>query len=65
MGKQEPPKEYGKIEDTEPMTRKRMGTADEEFLASLEGYLFQEGSSLSAAGINYNSLKMQRLIAHG
>ena len=32
------------------------------FLASLEGYPFQEGSSLSAAGINYNSLKMQKLM---
>jgi arylsulfatase len=31
-----------------------------EFLASLEGFPFQEGSNLSAAGINYNSLKMQK-----
>ena len=34
----------------------------QEFLASLEGYPFQEGSSLSAAGINYNSLKFQKVL---
>ena len=28
-----------------------------EFFKSLEGYPFQEGSSLSASGINYRSLK--------
>ena len=28
-----------------------------QFLASLEGYPFQEGSSLSASGINYRALK--------
>lgn len=32
-----------------------------EFLESLKGFPFQEGSSLSAAGINYNSLKMQKI----
>ena len=34
----------------------------QEFLASLEGYPFQEGSSLSAAGINYSSLKIQKVL---
>ena len=34
----------------------------QEFLASLDGYPFQEGSSLSAAGINYSSLKIQKAL---
>jgi arylsulfatase len=32
------------------------------FLASLEGYPFQAGSSLSASGINYRSLKAMKLL---
>ena len=28
-----------------------------EFLATIDGYPYQEGSSLNAAGINYGSLK--------
>ena len=30
-----------------------------EFLATIPGYPFQEGSSLNAAGINYNTLRLQ------
>ena len=33
-----------------------------EFLGSLEGYPFQAGSSLSAAGINYRSLKALKIL---
>jgi arylsulfatase len=33
-----------------------------EFLATIPQYPFQEGSSLSAAGINYNSLKAMKLL---
>jgi arylsulfatase len=33
-----------------------------EFLASLQGFPFQEGSSLSAAGINYRSLKALKIL---
>ena len=33
-----------------------------EFLGSLEGYPFQAGSSLSAAGINYRSLKAFKIL---
>ncbi len=33
-----------------------------QFLATLEDYPLQEGSSLSASGINYNSLKAQTLM---
>jgi arylsulfatase len=32
------------------------------FLGSLQGYPFQEGSSLSASGINYKSLKAYRIL---
>ena len=32
------------------------------FLDSLEGYPFQPGSSLSAAGINYRSLKAMKIL---
>jgi arylsulfatase len=32
------------------------------FLGSLEGYPFQEGSSLSASGINYRSLKAYKIL---
>ena len=34
----------------------------QEFLASLEGYPFQPGSSLSAAGINYRSIKAMQIL---
>lgn len=34
----------------------------QEFLATLEGYPFQEGSSLSADGINYRSLKAMKIL---
>ncbi|MEW8381963.1 MAG: arylsulfatase [Candidatus Thiodiazotropha taylori] len=34
----------------------------QEFLASLDGYPFQSGSSLSAAGINYRSLKAMKIL---
>jgi len=34
----------------------------QEFLGSLEGYPFQPGSSLSAAGINYQSLKAMKIL---
>ena len=34
----------------------------QEFLGSLEGYPFQEGSSLSASGINYLSLKAMKVL---
>jgi arylsulfatase len=30
-----------------------------EFLGTIQGYPFQEGSSLNAAGINYGTLKAQ------
>ena len=33
-----------------------------QFLGSLEGYPFQEGSSLSSAGINYRSLKAFKVL---
>ena len=33
-----------------------------QFLGTLEGYPFQEGSSLSASGINYNSLKAAKAL---
>ena len=33
-----------------------------EFLGSLQGYPMQMGQSYSAAGINYNSLKMQKFV---
>lgn len=33
-----------------------------EFITSLEGYPFQEGSSLNAAGINYNTLKAAKAL---
>ena len=32
------------------------------FLASLEGYPFQKGSSMSAAGINYRSRKAIQIL---
>jgi hypothetical protein len=32
------------------------------FLGSLQGYPFQEGSSLSASGINYKSLKALKIL---
>jgi arylsulfatase A-like enzyme len=41
---------YGRIQDTAPLTRQRM-------VASVEGYPFQQGSSLNAANINYTTLK--------
>jgi arylsulfatase len=31
-----------------------------EFFMTIPGYPFQEGSSLSAGGINYNSLKARK-----
>lgn len=34
----------------------------QKFLASLEGYPFQAGSSLGAAGINYRSLKAMQIL---
>jgi arylsulfatase len=34
----------------------------QQFLASLEGYPFQPGSSLSASGINYRSLKAMKIL---
>ena len=34
----------------------------QSFLGSLEGYPFQAGSSLSAAGINYRSLKAMQIL---
>ncbi|MCG7899640.1 MAG: arylsulfatase [Candidatus Thiodiazotropha weberae] len=34
----------------------------QEFLASLDGYPFQSGSSLSASGINYRSLKAMKIL---
>jgi arylsulfatase len=34
----------------------------QEFLASLDGYPFQAGSSLSASGINYRSLKAMKIL---
>ena len=32
------------------------------FLGSLEGYPFQQGSSLNAAGVNYNTLKAMKVL---
>jgi arylsulfatase len=37
-------------------------TKVQEFLGSLEGYPFQAGSSLSASGINYRSLKAMKVL---
>jgi arylsulfatase len=34
----------------------------QEFLASIEGYPFQAGGSLSADGINYRSLKAMKIL---
>jgi arylsulfatase len=34
----------------------------QEFLASLEGYPFQPGSSLGADGINYRSIKAMQIL---
>ena len=34
--------------------------AQAEFFMTIPGYPFQEGSSLSAGGINYNSLKAMK-----
>jgi arylsulfatase len=34
----------------------------QEFLASIEGYPFQPGSSLSADGINYRSMKAMQIL---
>jgi arylsulfatase len=32
----------------------------QQFFMTIEGYPFQEGASLNAAGINYNSLKAMK-----
>jgi arylsulfatase len=34
----------------------------QKFLASLDGYPFQAGSSLSAAGINYRTIKAMKIL---
>jgi arylsulfatase len=34
----------------------------QEFLASLDGFPFQSGSSLSASGINYRTLKAMKIL---
>ena len=34
----------------------------QDFLGTLEGYPFQSGSSLSASGINYKSLKAMKIL---
>ena len=34
----------------------------QKFLASLNGYPFQEGQSLNAGGINYQSLKALKIL---
>jgi arylsulfatase len=39
-----------------------IGGKVKEFLGSLEGYPFQPGSSLTASGINYNSLKAMKVL---
>jgi arylsulfatase len=33
-----------------------------EFLATIPGYPFQPGSTLSASNINYNTLKFQKIM---
>jgi arylsulfatase len=39
-----------------------IGAKVQEFLASIEGYPFQAGSSLSVDGINYRSIKAMQIL---
>ena len=36
----------------------------QKFIGSLEGYPFQEGTTLNAGGINYQSLKAMKVLEH-
>jgi arylsulfatase len=39
-----------------------VGQEIQKFLATIPGYPFQEGQSLNAAGINYQSLKAMNIL---
>ena len=41
-----------------------VGAKIKEFLATLQGFPFQEGSSMNPAGINYNTLKAAAALKH-
>ena len=41
-----------------------VGAKIKEFLATLQGFPFQEGSNMNPAGINYNTLKAAAALKH-
>ena len=62
---EQPPDVFEVLVDIEPFLawlEAAKAAKIQEFLATIPKYPFQEGSSLSASGINYRSLKAMKLL---